>query len=187
MAATPTIVRIGLLIAFLCCSLAATAQADEQIDGIRQAAAEASDPAKIGAGYAAIMSFAVSPDISTATFYPDEGKGVVDPNMESNNPPTRFTDFNGIVTALDFEFNTVDPTPRTLACYPLSMVGLFGATMIIGDNRDALGFDSCLEAGAALATGVSAKGWTIKSLRVGAKATFGADVRGWSLILGYGF
>ena len=34
---------------------------------------------------------------------------------------------------------------------------------------------------------VSSRGWKIKSLRFGVKGIFGPDVKGWGLIIGYGF
>ena len=45
---------------------AACAQSDDLIDAIRDLAKESFDPVKIGAGYAAMVDFAVSRDISSA-------------------------------------------------------------------------------------------------------------------------
>jgi hypothetical protein len=70
--------------------VAALAQTDEEIDLIRQAAQDAFDPVKIGAGYAAIVDFAVSRDISSAAFNPDASDGVIDPTIKSTKVPFRF-------------------------------------------------------------------------------------------------
>ena len=66
----------------------AVAQSD--IDAIRdQLAADLRD-VHIGTGYAAVVDFAVSRDISAATFYPDEVDGVTDPKLQSIKIPFRF-------------------------------------------------------------------------------------------------
>ena len=307
--------------------LPAMSQTAQDIDLIRQSAKETFNQVEIGAGYAAIVDFAVSRDISSATFYPDEVDGIVDPKLTSTKVPFRFilggdetgrrpfvqghfayqtldsgfdvlpgefvdstwttfgasiaagielpfgdhfkllpvasvgygrienradfygpisetllepalselvfnwdantvvygaslgadytrdvggfdieilaslthhriestsasnefTDIRGHVTAFDFEVNSIHATSWKLGGYPLSIVGLFGGTKIIGPDRDALGFDQFLEAGIGLQTDVSARGWKVDSLRLGLKAIFGPEVTGWGLILGYGF
>ena len=68
----------------------AAAQSDDLIDAIRELAKESFDPVKIGAGYAAIVDFAVSRDISSANFYPDATEGVVDPALNHFQFPFRF-------------------------------------------------------------------------------------------------
>jgi hypothetical protein len=67
----------------------AVAQSD--IDGIRDQLAKDLRDVHIGAGYAAIVDFAVSRDISAATFYPDEMDGVTDPKLTSIKIPFRFS------------------------------------------------------------------------------------------------
>ena len=74
----------------LCFSGLAFAQSDELIDAIRDLAKESFDPVKIGAGYAAMVDFAVSRDISSANFYPDTSDGVVDPALKHFQFPIRF-------------------------------------------------------------------------------------------------
>ena len=69
---------------------AACAQSDDLIDAIRDLAKESFDPVKIGAGYAAMVDFAVSRDISSAYFYPDASDGVVDPSLTHFQFPFRF-------------------------------------------------------------------------------------------------
>lgn len=68
--------------------LPATAQDD--IDAIREQLKADLDGVQVGAGYAAIVDFAVSRDISAATFYPDEVEGVSDPKLASIKVPFRF-------------------------------------------------------------------------------------------------
>lgn len=68
----------------------ASAQTDDLIDAIRDLARESFDPVKIGAGYAAMVDFAVSRDISSANFYPDATDGVVDPSLQHFQFPFRF-------------------------------------------------------------------------------------------------
>ena len=70
--------------------LSALAQTDQDIDLLRQTVVDAFDQAEIGAGYAAIVDFAVSRDISSATFYPDADEGVIDPKLKSTKVPFRF-------------------------------------------------------------------------------------------------
>jgi hypothetical protein len=86
--------RAPLLVAMaalcLCLPGLASAQSDDLIDAIRELAKESFDPVKIGAGYAAIVDFAVSRDISSANFYPDASEGIVDPELRHFQFPFRF-------------------------------------------------------------------------------------------------
>jgi hypothetical protein len=86
-------IRISIISLLLCLlagmPLSAMAQTDLDIDVIRQAAEDVFDQVEIGAGYAAIVDFAVSRDISSATFYPDEVDGVVDPKLKNTKVPFR--------------------------------------------------------------------------------------------------
>ena len=74
----------------LCSPGLACAQSGDLIEEIRNIAKESFDPVKIGAGYAAIVDFAVSRDISSANFYPDASDGVVDPALKHFQFPLRF-------------------------------------------------------------------------------------------------
>ena len=74
----------------LCVSGPAFAQSDDPIDAIRDLAKATFDPVEIGAGYAAMVDFAVSRDISSANFYPDTSDGVVDPSLKHFQFPFRF-------------------------------------------------------------------------------------------------
>lgn len=67
----------------------AVAQSNDEIEALREAAKKSFNPGKIGAGYAAIINFAVSPDISTATFHADAGEGIVDPTLKVTRFPFR--------------------------------------------------------------------------------------------------
>ena len=80
----------GIVILGLCVPGVASAQSDDVIDAIRELAQETFDPVKIGAGYAAIVDFAVSRDISSESFYPDASDGVVDPSLSHFQFPFRF-------------------------------------------------------------------------------------------------
>ena len=79
------------------------------------------------------------------------------------------------------------PTGLTLVRQPLALVATLGNTTLFGDGRDALGFDYFFEAGLALETRLDNRDWKIKRVRVGAKAIYGEDVTGWSVIFGYRF
>lgn len=46
---------------------------DETIDAVRRQAIQQAGPDRLGAGYAAMMNFAATPDISSATYYIDGG------------------------------------------------------------------------------------------------------------------
>jgi hypothetical protein len=107
--------------------------------------------------------------------------------VRSSSSSSEFVDFDGHVTVLDVEFNAVRPTSWSIGEYPLSLVALFGATGMLGPDRDALGFDKFFEAGLGLEADLSSKDWKVKSLRLGMKGIFGPDVRGWGLVIGYGF
>jgi hypothetical protein len=64
--------------------------AQTDFDAIRDQLAADLRGVQIGAGYAAIVDFAVSRDISAATFYPDEVEGVSDTKLASIKVPYRF-------------------------------------------------------------------------------------------------
>lgn len=59
------------------------------IDEIRQQAIQQAGPDRLGAGYAAIMSFAITPDISSATYYIDSASAN-DPTMNVYKIPFRY-------------------------------------------------------------------------------------------------
>lgn len=80
----------GIALLVVCFPGSALAQSDDLIDAIRDIAKESFDPVKIGAGYAAMVDFAVSRDISSANFYPDTSDGVVDPALKHFQFPFRF-------------------------------------------------------------------------------------------------
>ena len=67
----------------------ARAQNEENIAELRALVEETFDSINLGAGYASIVDFAVSRDISAATFYPDETEGVVDPTLQNIKLPFR--------------------------------------------------------------------------------------------------
>ena len=106
---------------------------------------------------------------------------------KSTTASTPLADFDGHVTAFDLELNAVRPTSLKLAGYSLAVVGLFGYSGIFGPHRDALGFDHFFETGLGLQGDLSSKGWKLTSLRLGLKAIYGPDVKGWGLIVGYEF
>ena len=319
--------KTAYALGILCCvTMNAHAQVDDDVAELRRLVEETFDSVNLGAGYAALVDFAVSRDISSATFYPDEVEGVVDPKLhniklpfrfvfgeegqgarpflqghlayqtldaefdllpgekilsewktwgatvsggyeipvgqhlkllsvlsagygslknradfsgpiaegllepalsnlvfnwdanslvygasfgmdyrrqmagfdvellgslthhrvESTSASNPFAEFDGHVTALDVELNTLHPMSWTIGGSPLSVVGILGATDIFGPHRDALGFDRFFEAGLGLEADLSARGWKVRSLRFGLKAIVGPDVKGWGLIIGYG-
>ena len=107
--------------------------------------------------------------------------------IETYNSSSAFVEFTSHVTALDVDVNSVHPTAMSLGESPLSLVLLAGGTKVVGPNREALGFDSFFELGAAFEADISTRGWRVRTLRLGAKGIVGNDVRGWSLVFGYGF
>jgi hypothetical protein len=96
-------------------------------------------------------------------------------------------DFDADISTFTLQVDVIKPIDAQLGGYPLALVGHFGNTTFIGDNRDALGFDYFFEAGLALETDISKNDWPVKKLRLGAMGIFGADVTGWSVIFGYQF
>ena len=74
----------------LFCVADVSAQNGDAISELRALVEETFDSVNLGAGYASIVDFAVSRDISAATFYPDETEGVVDPTLHNIKLPFRF-------------------------------------------------------------------------------------------------
>lgn len=90
------------------------------IDQIRATAIANLDPQRLGAGYAVEVSFAVNPDISAATFYPDEPEEISNSKLKAFKLPLRYV-FNkghqgwrpfvqGLLAyqALDASFDIID-------------------------------------------------------------------------------
>ena len=87
----------ALVISALLSMAPSAAQTPGEIDQIREQLLADFDPGRLGSGYGAIVSFAVSPDITSATFYPDHGSGVADPTIKVIRVPYRhvFGEDNG--------------------------------------------------------------------------------------------
>lgn len=96
-------------------------------------------------------------------------------------------EFDANIATFTLQIDVIKPIDAQIGGYPLALVGHFGNTTFIGDNRDALGFDYFFEAGLALETDISQNDWPVKKLRLGAMGIFGADVTGWSAIFSYRF
>lgn len=107
--------------------------------------------------------------------------------VESYDSDSGLIDFNSDATTFVINAEAIHPTPLAIGDYPLAVVPSFGYTTFLGNDRDALGFEYFVEGGLALEADVSAKGWRVKKLRLGAKAIYGADVTGYGLIIGYRF
>jgi len=86
---TRSLMMLSFLATLLGCPAVAYSQSDPAIDAIRQLAEDSFDSVSIGAGYAAMVDFAVSRDISSATFYPDHTEGLVDPTLKHSTLPFR--------------------------------------------------------------------------------------------------
>lgn len=83
--------RLAAAILLLALAVPANAQTlDELIDALREQAQADLDPAALGAGYAALIDFAVSPEISAASFSPDSSPGVSDESISVFRIPIRY-------------------------------------------------------------------------------------------------
>lgn len=72
-------------------SAPALAALSDEIEAARKAVLDSFDPKRLGSGYAAIVSFAVSPQISAASFRPDSGSDDIDdPELDVYRIPLRF-------------------------------------------------------------------------------------------------
>ncbi len=91
---TPTLAaRVAgamICVLFAAWSPHALAQAEIDFDAIRESVADSIGGVNLGAGYAAIVDFAVSRDISAAVYYPDEVDGASDPTLSAVKVPWRF-------------------------------------------------------------------------------------------------
>ena len=67
----------------------AAAQSDADIDRLTEPVRARADAESLSTAYAAIINFAVSPEISTATFYPETDETVVDPRLKATRFPYR--------------------------------------------------------------------------------------------------
>jgi len=108
-------------------------------------------------------------------------------HIETFDSSSSEIDFSSQATTLSIQAETVHPTPFELGNYPLALVVDINNTTFLGPERDALGFEYFFEGGLALEANLSREGWPVKKARLGAKAIYGEDVTGWTLILGYRF
>lgn len=69
---------------------AAAQTVDDLVDSLREQARADLDPAALGTGYAALIDFAVSPEISAATFRPESSPGVSDETISVFRVPIRY-------------------------------------------------------------------------------------------------
>jgi hypothetical protein len=67
----------------------AHAQSSPDIDAMTAPVREKADASALSTAYAAVINFAVSPEISTATFYPETDETVVDPRLKATRFPYR--------------------------------------------------------------------------------------------------
>ena len=99
--------------------VAAQSELDPIIEQIRDAARQTADPNELGAGYAAMVNFAVVPDISTATYHIDSD-AADDPTLRVSRVPLRWTaqrdrgprpfvQANLVWQTLDTGFDLVEP------------------------------------------------------------------------------
>lgn len=108
-------------------------------------------------------------------------------HIDTYDSSSDLVEFDANIATFTLQVDVIKPIDAQVGGYPLALVGHFGNTTFIGDNRDALGFDTFFEAGLALETDISKNDWPVKKLRLGAMGIFGPDVTGWSLIFGYRF
>jgi hypothetical protein len=107
--------------------------------------------------------------------------------IETFDSSSDFIKFDSQVTTLVVNAETVLPTRMSIATYPLAVVVNAGYTTFLGSDGDEIGFGYFFESGLALEADLSRKQWVLKKLRLGAKAIYGEDVTGWSIIFGYRF
>jgi hypothetical protein len=78
-----------MVLALACMPGAAPAQSSGDIDALTAPVRARANPESLSTAYAAIINFAVSPEISTATFYPETDERVVDPRLKATRFPYR--------------------------------------------------------------------------------------------------
>lgn len=108
-------------------------------------------------------------------------------HIDTYDSSSNLVEFDANVTTFTLQVDVIKPIDAKIGGDPLALVGHFGNTTFIGNDRDALGFDTFFEAGLALETDVSKNNWPVKKLRLGAMGIFGPDVTGWSVIFSYRF
>ncbi len=84
----------GFVLLLYCAVVNAQTETDPIIDEIRRLVMDSADPARLGAGYAAMINFAVSPDISSAV-YSIDGNGDDDPTLNVTRIPFRHSFSSG--------------------------------------------------------------------------------------------
>ena len=97
-------------------------------------------------------------------------------HLDTYDSSSELIEFDANITTFTLQVDVIKPIDAKVGGYPLALVGHFGNTTFIGNNRDALGFDYFFEAGLALETDISKNDWPVKKLRLGTMGIFGADV-----------
>jgi len=113
--------------------------------------------------------------------------GVTYNHVESYRSSSDQISFSSSATTLDVSLETVHASGIQLQGFPLSVVFTGGGTVFLGPGRNALGFNSFADLGAALQADISRMGLPVESVRLGAKVIAGESVTGWNLIFSYEF
>ena len=79
------------------------------------------------------------------------------------------------------------PMPFTLRDRPMFGIANVGATAFTGNNRDALGFTHFYDVGYSVGIDLSEKSRYLQDISIGYQVSTGADVDGYSILVGWTF
>lgn len=99
-----------------------------------------------------------------------------------------FVGFSENTDTLHVDVDVIHPWGRDLGGYPLAGVVHLGNTSFLGDNRDALGFNTLWSVGYAIQLDVKKRDWSLQSVKLGFNYLVGNnDVDGYEIVFGYRF
>jgi len=105
-------------------------------------------------------------------------------HVASFNGSHEFPSFTGSAQTTSVAANFTHPLGFSLSENPFFGVAHLGATAFLGENRDALGFDSFAELGYSVKVNISQLDFFLKSLRLGYQWSVGENVTGHTILFG---
>jgi hypothetical protein len=106
-------------------------------------------------------------------------------HVSSFNESDGFPSFDGNAQTVSLAADLKHSLGFSIAQYPISGVAHLGNTTFVGDNRDALGFDSFFDLGYSLEIDISDMAFFVNSLRLGYQWSIGSDVKGHTILFGW--
>jgi len=106
-------------------------------------------------------------------------------HVSSFNESDNFPSFDGNAQTVSLAVDLTHPVGFSIVQYPISGIAYLGSTTFVGNNRNALGFDSYFDLGYSLKIDISDMSFLVNSIRIGYQWSVGHDVKGHTILFGW--